>query len=152
MGFCEEGDCVGADFVGDITVGGDSIGADQDELYFSFAHDLCDHVVADKGDVDACLVEFPCCEPCALEKGACFVREDAEGFASIVGSVHDGECSAEICRCESASVAVREDAVSVVYQFCAVFSHLAAYSLVVFEDCDCFVMQIFNCFLERGGG
>ena len=50
---------VGADLVGDVAVGGDAIGADDDEVDRALAHQRAGHVVGDDRRVDAVLAPAP---------------------------------------------------------------------------------------------
>ena len=56
----------GADFVGRVTVCGDAISADKDNLYFSFFHGRCGHVVTEDRRINARIEQFEGCEACAL--------------------------------------------------------------------------------------
>src|ERR1035438_9119430 len=53
-------DVVCADLIGEVTVGGDTIRADDDGLDAAGAHETGGHVVADDGGGDAVGHEFPC--------------------------------------------------------------------------------------------
>ncbi len=64
----EQGDAIGADLVCGVAVGGDPVGADDDELDLALLHDLGGHVVADQRDGHAALRAAP--RPSAAPPGA----------------------------------------------------------------------------------
>ena len=59
VGFGQNGDRVGSDFVGRVTVGGDPVGTGDDRLYFLLAHDQSSHRVTNHGHRDVALLALP---------------------------------------------------------------------------------------------
>ena len=106
--FCKDGDARGADFVGDVAVGGDAVAADEYGVDPAILHDGGCHVVADEGNVHASGTEFICGEACALEEGARFVGEDFEVVAFLMAEVHDCGCRTVFGGGELSRVAVGE--------------------------------------------
>src|SRR5258708_3151373 len=76
--FREDGNLVGADFVGGVAVGGDAVGAGDDGTDFSGFQKVAGHIVGDERERDAAFVELPGGEARALEIGARFGHEDVE--------------------------------------------------------------------------
>src|SRR3982074_2876241 len=74
--FCEDGDAVGADLVGDVAVGGDAVCADDDGLDAALQHERGGHVVAEDGGGDVVLHQLPRGEARALQEGAGLIGED----------------------------------------------------------------------------
>ena len=66
MRFGKNGNAVGADFVGDITVRRDAVGSDDDSIDPAFAHDHAGHIVADQRHVNAA-----CCSSNAVSRAPC---------------------------------------------------------------------------------
>ena len=106
--FCKDGDARGANFVGDVAVGGNAVAADEDGVDPAVLHDGGCHVVADECDVHAGGAEFVCGEARTLEEGARFVGVDFEVVAFLVAEVHDGGCRAVFGGGELSRVAVGE--------------------------------------------
>ncbi len=111
VGVCEDGEGVGADFVGGVAVGSDAVGSGDDEVDFLLGHEEAGHAVGDEGGVDAGLGKFPGGEACALEEGSGFVDVGVEGGVVLVGGEHECECGAELGGGEASGVAVGEYAV-----------------------------------------
>ncbi len=106
---CEDGDAVGADLVGDVTVGGDAVGSDDDGLNAALVHEGGGHVVAEDGGGDVVLHELPCGEAGALKEGTGLVGEDVDLVAVLDGGTDDAEGSAVAAGGEGAGVAVGEN-------------------------------------------
>ena len=81
--FGEDGYAVGADLVGDVSVSGDAVCADDDGLDAALAHEGGGHVVAEDGGGDVVLHELPCGETGALEEGTGLVGEDVDLVAAL---------------------------------------------------------------------
>ncbi len=86
-----DGDAIGADFVGGIAIGRNAVGADENGLNFTFQHDPGGHVIADEGNGDAGLFQFPRGKACALEERAGFIGEDVQGPTLFMGEVDGSE-------------------------------------------------------------
>src|SRR5580698_365680 len=84
--FGQDGDAVGADFVGGVAVGGDAVGANYDGAYVSGAQEVADHVVGDQGQRDLVLMQFPCGEAGALQVGAGLRHQNFERGAVLDGN------------------------------------------------------------------
>ena len=130
----EQGHAVGADLVGGVAVGGDPIGADDDRLDLAFLHDLGGHVVADQGDRDAAVLQFPGGEPGTLEQRPGLVGEDVDRLALLVGREDHGERRAVVGRGQAAGVAVGQDAVARRQQLGAVAADGPAHGAVLVGD------------------
>ena len=74
----QHGDAVGADLVGDVAVGGDAIGADDDQIDLTEPHHRAGHVVGDDRRVDAVPDELPRGQPRALQKRPRLVGEHGD--------------------------------------------------------------------------
>ena len=72
-----------ADLVGDIAIGGNAIGADDDAVDFAAAHQMARHVVGDQRHRDTVLHQFPGGEPRALQEWPCLVGEHADFLARL---------------------------------------------------------------------
>lgn len=104
----EDGEVVGSDFVGRITISSDAIGTSDDHADAIFAHDLGGHVVADDGDVDARGGQFVGGEARALQEWARFVSEDVEFEVVLVGDIHGRGGGADTAGGQCACVAMGE--------------------------------------------
>ena len=105
----EDGDAEGSDFVGDIAIGGDAIGADDDGGDFLLGHDGGGHVIADDGDGDVVGVEFVRGDACALEEGAGFIGIDVELETALPrADIDRGEGGAVLNGGQATGVAVGE--------------------------------------------
>ena len=62
----EDGECVGADFVCDVEVLCDAVGADDDGVDEFLLHEVCGGVVGDERAIDVVVEELPGRESCAL--------------------------------------------------------------------------------------
>ena len=74
----EDGDAERADFVGDIAIGGDAVGADDDGVDLALLHDSGGHAVADDGHGDTVLLKLEGGDPAALQQRAGFIGKDVE--------------------------------------------------------------------------
>jgi hypothetical protein len=104
----EDGYVVGADFVGDVSVGGDAVCTDDDGLDAAGAHEAGGHVVADNGGGDAVGHELPGGEARALQEGTGFIGVDVNAFALLDCGTDDAERGAVAAGGEGAGVAVGE--------------------------------------------
>ena len=59
MFFGQDGDRVGADFVGHVSVGGDAVGSDDDGSDFALAHHGTGHAVGNHCGRDSVFHQFP---------------------------------------------------------------------------------------------
>ena len=59
MFFCEDGNCIRADLVGDVAVGRDAVGTDNNRPDLAFAHHGAGHVVGDHSGQDAVFHQLP---------------------------------------------------------------------------------------------
>ena len=79
----EDGDGVGSNLVGDVTVGGDAVGSDHDGTNLALLHHGPGHVVRNHRGRDAVFHQFPRSEPRALQEGARFVRVNVNLLALL---------------------------------------------------------------------
>src|SRR6185295_15151679 len=83
--FGQHGDGVGADLVRHVAIGGDAIGADDDEIDLTVAHQRACHAVGDDRRLYAVAYELPRGQACPLKEWTGFVREDADVLAAFDG-------------------------------------------------------------------
>ncbi len=124
--FGEDGDVVGADLVGDVSVGGDAVCADDDGLDLALAHEAGGHVVAEHGGGDAVVHQLPRGEARALEEGAGFVGVDVERVAALDGGADDAEGAAVAAGGEGSGIAVGEHGAGFGHEAGSVRAHGAA--------------------------
>src|SRR5579884_2505325 len=105
----ENGDLIGADFVGGVAVGGDAIRAGDDGADFAGFQEVSDHVVRDEREGNAAAVELPGGEARALKIGARFRNEDVQLLALLDGNLDDAESGADAAGGEGAGVALSHD-------------------------------------------
>jgi hypothetical protein len=122
----EDGDVIGADLVGDVSVGGDAVGADDDGLDLALAHEAGGHVVAEHGGGDAVVHQLPRSETRALEEGAGFVGVDVDIVAALDGGADDAEGAAVAAGGECSGIAVSEHGAGFGHEARAVRAHGAA--------------------------
>ena len=137
----EDGDTGGADFVRCISIGGNTVAADEDGVDPAVFHDGGCHVVADECDVHAGGTEFVCGETCALQEGACFVGIDFEVVAFLVSKVHDSGGGTVFGGGELACVAVGEESVARFYEGERVLAYFFADVDVLLFDAEGLVTQ-----------
>ena len=137
----EDGDTGGADFVRCISIGGNTVAADEDGVDPAVFHDGGCHVVADEGDVHAGSTEFIRGEACTLEQGACLVGKDAEVVAFFVSKVHDSGGGTVFGGGELACVAVGEESVARLYEGERVLAYFFADVDVLLFDAEGFITQ-----------
>ena len=107
---------VGADLVRDVAVGGDAVGADDDQIDLAALHQVPGHVVGDQRDRDRFLHHLPGGEPRALQERPRLVGDHGDALACIAGRAHDAQRRAVTGRRERAGVAVGHDARPVAHQ------------------------------------
>ncbi len=100
---------VGADLVGEVAVGGDAIGADDDEIHVAALHERAGHALGDHGRRHMIAHEFPGGEPGALQERPRFVGEDLRHFSAFGRRPNHAKRGAVPGRGEGARVAVREN-------------------------------------------
>ena len=122
----EHGDGVGADLVGDVAVGRNAVGADDDEVDEPLAHQRSGHVVGDDGRRNAVAHEFPRGEAGALEERPRLVGQHLDLLALLVRGADDPEGRAVAGGGERAGVAVGEDARAAGHDLGAEGSHRPA--------------------------
>ncbi len=122
VAFCEHGDHIGADLVGNVAICGNAVTAHDHGLDAAFFHHVAAHVVSYKRDRNVVLQQFPGGKPCALEIGPGFVRDNRNMLALIDSSTDNAECGApDAAGGESSGVAMREDCGVVFDQLAAEF-------------------------------
>lgn len=121
--FGDDGQLVGADLVGHVAVGGRAVGANQDDVHLAGAHEVAGGVVGDDIIGDAALLKLPGRETRPLQTGAGFVYQYMNLFALLVRGKDDAQGGAPIDRGQRAGVAVVEDGVAIVDEFCPVEAH-----------------------------
>ena len=122
----EDCDSVGADFVGDVAVGGDTVRSDDDGLDFALAHEAGSHVVAKDGGGNAVVHELPRGEAGALQERPRFIGVDMDLVALLDGGADDAERRAVATGGQGAGIAVGEDAAGAGQQCCSMGTHAAA--------------------------
>ena len=137
----------GADFVGGIAIGRDSVAAHKACLNPSVFHYNRRHIVADERHIHARLLELVARKPCTLEKRPRLVRKDVKLDAPLLAEKDWAECRAVPRCCERPRVAVRQYAVAVLNQRKPGFRDLATHFDVFLVDgfgfrlevlCECF--------------
>ena len=122
----QERDGVGADLVGDIAVGGDAVGADDDHVDVAAAHQRTGHAFGDDRGRDVFTHELPRRQPRALQERTGLVGKHPRHLALFGSRPNHAERGA-IARCgEGAGVAVRQDARVLRHQRRAMLPHRAA--------------------------
>src|ERR1019366_2211850 len=74
--FGQHGHAVGADFIGDVSVGSDAVCAHHDAADAPGFKKVPGHVVGNQGGANAVSLQFPDGETGALQKRAGFIGED----------------------------------------------------------------------------
>ena len=101
---------IGTYLVGDVSVRGDSISSDDDEIDHSLTHKACRHVVANYRHRHARTGKLPARESRTLAHRTRLVGEDALDLALLGGGIHHAERCAEKHGGKASRVAVRKDA------------------------------------------
>ena len=122
----EDGDAVGANFVGDVTVGGDAIRADDDGFDFSGAHLAGGHVVAENGGGDVVMQQFPRGKARTLQERARFIGVDMQFASAFDRGANHAEGSSIAAGGERARIAMRQDTTGARHQHSAEGTHGAA--------------------------
>ena len=108
--FGQNGDRVGADFVGHVAVGGDAVGADYDGSDFALLHHGSGHVVGDYGRGNAVFHQLPGGQARALQEGTRLVGVDVNLLALFDGGADHAERGAVAGGGQRSGVAVGEHA------------------------------------------
>ena len=132
------------DFVGGVSVSGDSVSADDGGLHASFSHDLRRHVVTDKRNGNPALHQFPGRQTRALKQRPGFVRVHVNLFPFFRAGETDAQRRAEVRRCQPAGVAVRMNAPAVLNERGTVFPNSAADRPVVRLNLERLRQQLFS--------
>ncbi len=136
VGARQDGQGVGPDLVGRVAVGGDPVGADDDQIDLSLLHEKSRHVVRDQRAGDLFLHHFPGGQSRPLEDGAGFIDIDMELFAFLPGGTDHAEGRPVTGRGERPGVAVGEDPGAVGDQIPTVRAETAVDGDVLFADPD----------------
>lgn len=96
----ENSEHVGADFVGGIAVGGDSVSSGDNKVDFSGMHEGGGSRIGDAVEGDLVVEEFVGGEAETLLAWSGFARVDVFDFALLVGSTDDSECGSVPSCCE----------------------------------------------------
>ncbi len=107
--FGQHGDRIGADFVGDIAIGSDAVGAHHDATNSAGMQEVAGHVVGDQSGGDVIVLQFPDGEARALQEWTRFVGEDVDLLAGSDGGANYAERRSVAGSGEGARVAMRED-------------------------------------------
>ncbi len=137
----EDGHGVGADLVGSVAVGGDAIGADDDEIDVPGAHQRSGHALGDDRGVDAVAHQLPGGQPRALEKRSRLVGDDGNLLALLDGCANDAERRSVAGGRERAGVAVRQHPRAVRDDGGAEASHRAAAGDVLVVNRACLALE-----------
>ena len=99
---------IGPDLVADVAVGGDAVGADDDEIDQPVLHQVAAGIVGDHRVRHAVLAELPGGERSALIARPGLVGKDVNGNALIVRQIDRRRRGADIDRREPAGIAMGE--------------------------------------------
>ncbi len=91
MQFRQNAQTVGANLVGRIAVGRDSIGAGENRVNSSLLHQETRHIIADNGHFDAGLPELPGRQAGPLHQRSRLIGIDVEALAFVVRLVQHGK-------------------------------------------------------------
>lgn len=72
--FGDYGEGVGTDLVGEVAVGGDAVGSNEDALHLTLLHEMRRHVVANNSVGDTLLLQLEGSEATSLQKRTCLVH------------------------------------------------------------------------------
>ncbi len=114
---------VGADFVGDVAIGGDAVRAHHHRADLALLHDRARHAVGDQRGWDAVLHQFPRGQPRALQKGARLVGVDVQLLALLDGRADHAQRRAVPAGGQCPGVAMRQHAAGRGKQRGAVTAH-----------------------------
>ena len=120
----QNGQRIGADFIGRVSVGRDAVGADNDLADFSLTHQRSRHVVANQRGGNFFLLHFPGGKPCPLQNRTRFIHIHMQLLSFVHGRAEHTQRSAVAGRRQRARVAVREDMVPVGEKRRAAAAHL----------------------------
>ena len=99
---------IGADLVADFAVGGDAVGADDDDIHHAVLHEMAAGIVGDDRVRHAVLAELPCGQRSALVARAGLVGEDVERNALVMRRVDRRGGGADIDSRKPAGIAMGE--------------------------------------------
>ena len=118
-----------SNLVGNVAIGGNAVGANDDGIDQSLTHEAAGHVIGNDADIDAVFPQFPRREPRALEKRPCLVGQDTQTLSVFNSGANNAQRRSITCGGERAGVAVCEDRAGIRQQLLA----KAADALVTFD-------------------
>lgn len=146
----EDGEHVGADFVGGIAVGGDAVGSGDDEVDFSGAHKGCGGTIGDALEGDVVVEEFVGGEAQALLAGSGFAGVDVFDYALLMGGADDAEGGSVTGGGEGACVADSEDGGALGNESGTKFPDFLVHGEVFGFDCSGFGKDVSRGFVGEG--
>ena len=105
----ENGNAVGANLVGSISVGGYAVSTDDYGLNPALAHEVGGHVVAENGRRNVVLHQLPGCKAGTLQIGTRLIGEDVDLMATLHRGTDHAQRRAIAARGESTGIAMGED-------------------------------------------
>ena len=105
----EHGQRVRPDLVRGVAVGGDPVGADDDDVDLAARHQVAGGDIGDQRVRHLRLRQLPGRQPRALEIGPGLVDPDVDGPAGVVGRLDDAQRGPELAARERSGVAVGQD-------------------------------------------
>lgn len=93
MMLCQDGHRVGADLVGKVPIGGDSVCPYEHSVHFALLHERGGHPIADQRVRDAFPLELVRGETTTLQQRPSLVHIDMDLLARAVGITDDTQCS-----------------------------------------------------------
>ena len=127
----ENGQPVGADFVGYVPVTSDAVSTHYAAVNRLIPQHDRSRIVADDLDVDATLHQLPRRQPRALKQGAGFVGKHGDFLTRLLGCIDDPQGRAVVSRGQAAGVAVGDDLAAIAQECRAVRANLTT-NLAVF--------------------
>jgi len=85
--FGEHRDAIGTDLVGYVTIGGDSVGANDDAGDLTRVEKMAGHVVGNESCGNVIVLQFPDGESRALQEGAGLIGVDSDFFTGFHSAV-----------------------------------------------------------------
>ncbi len=114
---------IGPDLVGHITIGCNTVGSDNNCVHFPMLHEISCRIISDYGYGDTGHLQFPGCEPGALQDWSRLIRKDLNPFSCFYGCPHNTKGSAVAACGQSTGVTVSQDTASILEKLLTVASY-----------------------------
>lgn len=127
---------VGTDLVGEVSIGGNTISADEDALDLSLLHQVSSHVIANDSVRDALLLKFEGRKASSLKQRTSLINVDVNLLSLAMSRTNDSQSSTNSNGGERTSVAVRQDVITILNERSSIFGHAVAHLLLMLHKLD----------------